>query len=463
LEGLEEENEEWKEHMNTALEWARTICKEYPLLQQSDFIQDVMKNGFNEEALSIKQLENFLLEVSQLRPQCFFHKILMHSELSGTLLYFISIISYFLANDLRRKIKKINKETLNLSKKFKKLIVIVFIDELNTSSVLGLVKEIFVDNTLDGEPLAKNIFYIGCINPFTKRAGKSEEITGQQGNFAFNLAEFVVNELPLSLKKYRIDYDRLDETQEREFLSGLFSTFDFDHHHITSMQGMILKGKEFASPILIYFLAHRFVVNCKIPRVHPSIRDLVRMRDLVYFYCAEGQNILTGVSNGQLLYGALLISVAICYYFRLPTDFKGKDLRKDFCDLIKREMDLLRFPISDFQDFVHKQLCFVFNDIDIPAGIASTQSLLENIYCNIIWYEESLFNGTDFNFSLLHSIQNCIPLQITGPPGSSKTLSFNLVSERMKGKQSTSRVLRRLKNVHRFHYQVCRLFCCIFF
>ena len=34
--------------------------------------------------------------------------------------------------------------------------VVIFLDEINTASVLGLIKEIIVDRSLNGEPLEEN-------------------------------------------------------------------------------------------------------------------------------------------------------------------------------------------------------------------------------------------------------------------------------------------------------------------
>ena len=43
--------------------------------------------------------------------------------------------------------------------------VVVFLDEVNTASVLGLLKEIIVDRSLNGELLEENIVIIAACNP----------------------------------------------------------------------------------------------------------------------------------------------------------------------------------------------------------------------------------------------------------------------------------------------------------
>lgn len=42
---------------------------------------------------------------------------------------------------------------------------LVFIDELNATSIMGLLKEVFVDRTLNGQPLPPNLLWVGSMNP----------------------------------------------------------------------------------------------------------------------------------------------------------------------------------------------------------------------------------------------------------------------------------------------------------
>ncbi|CAF4437022.1 unnamed protein product, partial [Adineta steineri] len=43
--------------------------------------------------------------------------------------------------------------------------IVVFFDEVNTASCLGLFKEMFMDRTLHGKNLPENIFFTAAINP----------------------------------------------------------------------------------------------------------------------------------------------------------------------------------------------------------------------------------------------------------------------------------------------------------
>ena len=157
----------------------------------------------------------------------------------------------------------------------------------------------------------------------------------------------MVRELPESMKKYVIDYKRLTESQEKEFLDMLFTEKDFGED-CSTFQRMSVR-------------AQRFVVNAAIPRVHPSIRDLVRMRDLMAFFCKNDEDILCKCRDKT--WGSFIMSIAINYYFRLPTNFRGdalsasysyprlsdEDLRKKFVDMFQQEMNQTLAPIEDFE------------------------------------------------------------------------------------------------------------------
>jgi predicted phage-related endonuclease len=80
-------------------------------------------------------VQKLLKNIFNLKTESFLEKILMHAGITST--EFINkikeIINKF--NNLKKKIEN----NLDFSPK-----IVVFIDELNTSSILGYVKEVFV-------------------------------------------------------------------------------------------------------------------------------------------------------------------------------------------------------------------------------------------------------------------------------------------------------------------------------
>ena len=47
--------------------------------------------------------------------------------------------------------------------------VVGFIDECTSTSVMGMVKEVLVDKTLNGIPLPKNVMWVGAFNRNIKK------------------------------------------------------------------------------------------------------------------------------------------------------------------------------------------------------------------------------------------------------------------------------------------------------
>jgi len=80
--------------------------------------------------------------------------------------------------------------------------VLVFIDELNTSVIMGVIKEIIMDRMIDGESLPENICFVGAINPY--EAGEE--------------ADFVVHPSPPSMDVLQMQFSSLTPKQEEIFL-----------------------------------------------------------------------------------------------------------------------------------------------------------------------------------------------------------------------------------------------------
>ena len=75
-------------------------------------------------------------------------------------------------------------------------------------------------------------------------------------------------------------------------------------------------------------------------------------------------------------------------------------------------------PLPTFPQAFSDELDWYIKQVELPTGIARTQALKENLFATIIC-------------TVTHT-----PLIIVGAPGSSKTLSFNLVIANLKGQES---------------------------
>ena len=124
---------------------------------------------------------------------------------------------------------------------------------------------------------------------------------------------------------------------------------------------------------------------------------------------------------------ALLVALGLVYYMRLDSKYRtmfaneldkmipGVKFLTAFTEEVRIEV-LLMF--SCYIEHVHTQMDFYINELSLPAGIAKTEALKENLFATIIC-----------------TVTNT-PLIIVGAPGSSKTLSFNLTVSNLKGPES---------------------------
>ena len=121
-------------------------------------------------------------------------------------------------NEIKEVIEKAEK---NLEES-KNDMVCIFFDEINTTSLLSKMKEIFVNHKLDGETIDERIRFIGACNPFRKN--KEEE--GDEGlkldssNDEEEMA-YMVNPLPNSLLNYIFYFKSLDDHDVIKYIESI--------------------------------------------------------------------------------------------------------------------------------------------------------------------------------------------------------------------------------------------------
>ena len=114
---------------------------------------------------------------------------------------------------------------------------------------------------------------------------------------------------------------------------------------------------------------------------------------------------------------AVLVALGIVYFMRLTSKFRS-DYR-GFLDSVDRMEGEVTFSQA-YSD----ELRWFISKVELSLGIAETKALMENI------------------FAIIACTVTHTPLIIVGPPGSSKTLSFNVVSANLKGKESRVEIFR---------------------
>ena len=166
--------------------------------------------------------------------------------------------------------------------------IVAFVDELNTSTVMGMVKEVMMDGCLDGRPLPKNIFWIGATNPMTTTDATlppppTLDITRSNVGVVDDeedANEYIVRSLLPSLECTVLDVGSLATEQEKNFLAAYL--FDSNLGFSASVgQGLnLLPPSWFTAMRDLILKSQEFVRNCGMVRTKVSIRDLMRTLQL---------------------------------------------------------------------------------------------------------------------------------------------------------------------------------------
>ena len=114
---------------------------------------------------------------------------------------------------------------------------------------------------------------------------------------------------------------------------------------------------------------------------------------------------------------AMLVSLGIVYFMRLNSKYRSKyKFFLDTCDQFHSEVT--------FSQAYKDELRWYIDRVVLPPNIAKTEALMENVFATIA------------------CTMTRTPLIIVGAPGSSKTLSFNIVAANVQGKESKNETYR---------------------
>ena len=114
---------------------------------------------------------------------------------------------------------------------------------------------------------------------------------------------------------------------------------------------------------------------------------------------------------------AVLVALGLVYFMRLNTKYRL--LYQTFLDKSQKMEGNIKFHTAFTED-----LDWFTDLVDLPAGIAKTSALKENL------------------FAIMACTMTHTPLIIVGEPGSSKTLSFNVAAANLNGQQSKNELFR---------------------
>ncbi|CAF4683188.1 unnamed protein product [Rotaria sp. Silwood1] len=286
--------------------------------------------------------------------------------------------------------------------------LVVFFDEVNTSSCLGLIKEMFIDKTLHGVNLPENIFFTAAINPSRKI-----ELTDDD----FYRVDYLVHELPQSLQNLVVQYGILESSTMRDYIQKKIAKFEIS----VQKDGQVISLTQSEQGILTKAIldAQEFCETNLAPNT-VSQREIQRCFNLIEYFWSSNWDNTKHIDRTQYALKCIALSIALIYYFRLPTgndNEESKDKKKSSRKDLAKKLSAATIP--NFANIVETELKKFVNDENfvIPKGVAINQAIREHV------------------FAIVVSITTRTPVCIIGAPGQSKTLSFQIVLQNLQGPQ----------------------------
>ena len=368
----------------------------------------------------------------------------------------INIDPSYTEDKLIEKMKEVNEKAKKYNKYNNKDTFWVFFDELNTCDSLSLITEIFINRSYDGNSLNDNIRLIGACNPY-RRKKQDKIICGLTYPNDDNELVYLVNILPQSLMYYVFNFGSLEKSNEDLYISSIISDIIKDKRLKEKTQKVISK-------------CHEYLRNIFDPSI-VSLREMTRFKKIYNFFINfyKNKNSCLNIKENKEAekLKSIIISIYLCYYIRLinsdtRTSFDTQ-LKQEFKNLVNytfskflksqnfNENDVVydgdlkndlisNYNITDFNSFHFSDILseeenFLLDNITLDKGIGKNKSLKENL------------------FLLFTSLATHIPLIIIGKPGSSKSLSAQLICKEMNGKYSKSEFFRKYPSILQSYFQ----------
>ena len=319
----------------------------------------------------------------------------------------------------------------------------VFFDEINTCDCLGLLSEILCHHTCKGKKISDDIVFFAACNPYRLITKQIEEVgllnkkKHKKRNYVYS-----VNPLPHSLLNFVFDFGNLKKDDEFKYIKCIVEKAFESYKKINDSQGLI----DISTNCI--FLCQNFIRDYSdVSAV--SLREIRRF-DLLFHYFMKYFNIKKEVFNEikdenikmqinipeyitnflskeekQLCIDSINLSLYMCYYIRVA----DKALRKNLTEKLNPYFN------SGFLSVPKEESLFIADNVTLERGTAKNQALLENL------------------FSLFVCISNQIPLFIVGKPGTSKSMSVQIMYNSMKGKNSSNLLFKKFKSLYLYPYQ----------
>ena len=289
------------------------------------------------------------------------------------------------------------------------------------------------------QPIPHNVFIVAACNPHrgnSLAAHRNSIKPAPSPKESWIRSSYYVRKLHPTLDCLKWDYGSLGEHQERDYINSKMKMLNKEMASVdvASLTELIVVSQN----LMREYARQQLTQTMSLDEARIRSRSCVSQRDIqrvftffLWFRELYAQFKPRGERNDYSR-RAILVSLGIVYYMRLNTKY-----REEFTAFLNKEHHLPGEVI--FSVAFKEELQWFISNVELPTGIARTQALMENLFATIVC------TGT-------HT-----PLIIVGAPGSSKTLSFNLVIANLKGQESKVKLFRNTPIFHSLdpHFYQC--------
>ncbi|KAJ3128355.1 hypothetical protein HK100_009209 [Physocladia obscura] len=411
---------------NHFIEWIHIFLNKFSLIdvETDPILLKVKKSATETNCETFEEFQEILVAFFAAGVRKLFFTLNMHAGIT--------------ANSFKEEIKNVSKIANEVASTGST--VIFFIDEFNTTTIMGIVKEVICDKTLDAEPLPENLFIVAAMNPFSYSEVKTNSnFTGiaiesslldSTGTMS---ADYIVRKQHESLNARIMQFGTFESIHESDFVRvalGSESVLEkLSKENRETFAELILEGQ-------------KAVKVQKMSRVKVSIRDINRAINLMVFFMNRASwrllnfdSILKeNATNDTLFHRALVMTLSLTYVLRLNSVAARTKFYHVIDNHMKSKFWLQSWNLLKSQEMANNIFMHVHKKANIPKAIAPTAAFIENFFVMVVCLEANL------------------PLLVVGPAGCSKTLSISVVCDNMQGSRS-GKYFAAFSNVIQFRYQ----------
>ena len=337
-------------------DYVTTQLTTLPLIEASVQLQKLLANDSSSMPVraSIQLFNEYLLH-THVKP--LFYRLLLHPGVT------------------EEKLEEFMTPICQLAEQLVDVELVIFFDEVNTSSCLGLFKEMFMDRTMHGRSLPKNIFFTAAINP-------AMQVTDEK---AVHRQDYLVHQLPQSLEHLKVSYGVLEAGSLRDYIEKKIVTV-----RATSTQQSSHSERQIEKAIREMLTDS--IINAQafceqyLGENSVSQREIQRCFNLIEFFRTmrfDGEPTNTDQVYQPDSKRCIALALALIYYFRLPTEEDNAQRKDEKTPTRERLARVLSRTIPDFVDIIQTELeNFVNNEnFVIPQGVAINQAV-----CTLLRY-----------------------------------------------------------------------------